>query len=346
MATATARARDQLAPRRSRVRPASQAVLTPAAPTRRSSCPAAVAPGERVGRSRGSCPKHASGVYRSQWPFPARSRAARSCTGAGRFTDRATTPTVGPGVDPNTGLIYMQARWMDPASAQFLSVDPAVAQTGQTYSYAGDNPTDNTDPTGLCGNPSSWGSFWANCGSDVVHVAVSAVHASPAGQVLQGVSSLTGLTIGLCVGGSAVGFGVSASAQACYVTTPGGQSGATLTVGGGQGLGAGANAFFGGYASNGQSLCDQGGTFYSAGGSGGEGVVSGGGFVATSPNLHTWDLGGGWTPGVSFGPPYSEHVQKPRLGCFHEMALASAGLPSGSAKCVRGGRRQRRLALS
>ncbi len=43
----------------------------------------------------------------------------------------------------------MRARWYDPASGQFLSVDPAVAITGATYDYAGDNPTDNIDPTGL-----------------------------------------------------------------------------------------------------------------------------------------------------------------------------------------------------
>ena len=209
----------------------------------------------------------------------------------------------------------MQARWEDPTTGQFLSVDPLDAETGAAYSYAGDNPTDETDPTGLCGNPSSWGSFWANCGSDVAHVVVSTVHASPAGQVLQAASTITGLTIGLCVGGSAVGFGVSASAQACYVTTPGGQSGATVTVGGGQGAGEGANAFFGGYVSNGQSLCDQGGTFYSAGGGAGDLAASGGGYVATSPNLQTWDLGGGWTPGVSL-LPVSEHVQKTQTWVF------------------------------
>ncbi len=48
----------------------------------------------------------------------------------------------------------MRARWYDPGSGQFLSVDPAVAQTGAAYSYAGDNPTDNSDPTGqfsICG---------------------------------------------------------------------------------------------------------------------------------------------------------------------------------------------------
>lgn len=51
--------------------------------------------------------------------------------------------------DPATGLYYMRARWYDPATGQFLSVDPLVAQTGLPYSYAGDNPVNEGDPSGL-----------------------------------------------------------------------------------------------------------------------------------------------------------------------------------------------------
>ncbi len=66
-------------------------------------------------------------------------------------TGTATTNLLYAGqyTDPNTGLIYMQARWEDPTTGQFLSVDPLVAETGATYNYAGDNPTGATDPTGL-----------------------------------------------------------------------------------------------------------------------------------------------------------------------------------------------------
>ncbi len=46
-------------------------------------------------------------------------------------------------------LIYLRARTYDPATAQFLSVDPAVLQTGEPYSYAEDNPVNKADPTGL-----------------------------------------------------------------------------------------------------------------------------------------------------------------------------------------------------
>jgi hypothetical protein len=38
----------------------------------------------------------------------------------------------------------------DPTTAQFLSVDPLVAQTRSPYGYVGGNPLNNMDATGLC----------------------------------------------------------------------------------------------------------------------------------------------------------------------------------------------------
>jgi RHS repeat-associated protein len=49
----------------------------------------------------------------------------------------------------DTGLIYMRARVYDPATAQFLTRDPLAAISGEPYSYTGDNPLNNSDPTGL-----------------------------------------------------------------------------------------------------------------------------------------------------------------------------------------------------
>ena len=69
--------------------------------------------------------------------------------------------------DPS-GLVYLRARYYDPATGQFLSVDPLVDDTRAPYGYAAGDPLDTTDPTGLCnGNPLS-GSFWTkgNCLSD------------------------------------------------------------------------------------------------------------------------------------------------------------------------------------
>ncbi len=49
----------------------------------------------------------------------------------------------------DTGLIYLRARVYDPATAQFLSLDPISSITMAPYYYASDNPVNGTDPTGL-----------------------------------------------------------------------------------------------------------------------------------------------------------------------------------------------------
>ena len=66
-------------------------------------------------------------------------------------TPAATTPLLWAGQyqDPTTGLYYMRARWYDPGTGEFLSVDPDFNQTLDAYGYADENPLDGTDPSGL-----------------------------------------------------------------------------------------------------------------------------------------------------------------------------------------------------
>lgn len=45
----------------------------------------------------------------------------------------------------DTGLIYLRARVYDPATAQFLSVDPIEAISRAPYNYADDNPLNYGD---------------------------------------------------------------------------------------------------------------------------------------------------------------------------------------------------------
>jgi RHS repeat-associated protein len=62
---------------------------------------------------------------------------------------------VGAYTDP-TGLLYLINRYYDPATGQFVSVDPMVNETEQAYAYAGDNPVNDVDPSGLSSYDPSW----------------------------------------------------------------------------------------------------------------------------------------------------------------------------------------------
>ncbi|HMD46094.1 MAG TPA: RHS repeat-associated core domain-containing protein [Acidimicrobiales bacterium] len=65
-------------------------------------------------------------------------------------TGTATTPIgyAGGYADAESGLLYLVNRYYDPATGQFISVDPALAQTNQPYGYAGDDPVNGSDPSG------------------------------------------------------------------------------------------------------------------------------------------------------------------------------------------------------
>ena len=52
--------------------------------------------------------------------------------------------------DSESGLYYLRARYYDPATAQFLSKDPAAAITMAPYSYVTNNPPNRRDPSGRC----------------------------------------------------------------------------------------------------------------------------------------------------------------------------------------------------
>ncbi|NTW42101.1 MAG: RHS repeat-associated core domain-containing protein, partial [Cellulomonadaceae bacterium] len=99
--------------------------------------------------------------------------------------------------DP-TGLIYLRARYYDPTSAQFLSIDALVSETAAPYGYADGNPLQLTDPLGLSWyNPASWtAQTWDNI-SAVAGVASWALTftgvGAPVAGLLAGVSVVTGL---------------------------------------------------------------------------------------------------------------------------------------------------------
>jgi RHS repeat-associated protein len=61
-----------------------------------------------------------------------------------------TRAYIGQTRDPGFQLNYLHARYQDPATGLFLSVDPLVAKAGEPYLYASGNPTTLSDPSGQC----------------------------------------------------------------------------------------------------------------------------------------------------------------------------------------------------
>src|SRR5262249_41617547 len=104
-------------------------------------------------------------------------------------TGTASTPLqyAGQYTDAESGLYYLRARYYDPATGQFLSRDPLVSLTQAPYGYAGENPVNLTDPSGLFFGLENLGSWFNQHASGISTVA----------SVVSDVSSLiaTGCTV-------------------------------------------------------------------------------------------------------------------------------------------------------
>ncbi len=81
--------------------------------------------------------------------------ATPTYTAYGTPTTNSTPPSplgyTGQYTDPETGLIWLRARYYDPHTAQFLTPDPLTTLTHAVYTYAEDDPITGSDPTGLWG---------------------------------------------------------------------------------------------------------------------------------------------------------------------------------------------------
>ncbi len=185
-------------------------------------------------------------------------------------------------------LLYLRARVYDPGTGQFVGRDPLEELTGMPYGYAGDDPVNRDDPTGLIlgipGTPST---------SEVI------------GAVVEGAESAwhfgTTTTIGFCVGGSVVA-GVGIHGQACIQGNLHGLGG-TATIGAGLSGGIAAEIYGGATVSNAERICELTGPFTEVTVAGGEGVgVSGSGAIGTSSTGREIGVGEG-TVGLRFGSP-------------------------------------------
>jgi hypothetical protein len=73
-------------------------------------------------------------------------------------------------------------RYYDPATEQFLSVDPLVDRTDQPYTYAGDDPVNVSDPSGLCNDVQGVHVYDGPCtGVQLAQIRRAAVQARAAG---------------------------------------------------------------------------------------------------------------------------------------------------------------------
>jgi len=86
----------------------------------------------------------------------------------------------------DTGLIYLRARTYDPTTDQFLTIDPALENTGEPYTYTEDNPENGSDPTGMCKARS-----WYDCLEETL-----GAHLNTAGWVIGIAATACSLTSG------------------------------------------------------------------------------------------------------------------------------------------------------
>ncbi|MCL4443483.1 MAG: RHS repeat-associated core domain-containing protein, partial [Actinobacteria bacterium] len=166
------------------------------------------------------------------------------------------------------GLYYLRARWYDPATGQFISVDALVGITDQPYEYAGSDPVNLTDPTGLAcwaalefgltkASRQCWKSGYKRAGHDTVRA-----WNDTGGKVVHAVATHT---IGLCLNGE-VGAGPTGFVSLC-LGFAGGHFFLKETAGGGGGGAPNAGVSLGLLFSNATNPHQLAGPFAAAGSS-------------------------------------------------------------------------------
>ncbi|WP_291377745.1 RHS repeat-associated core domain-containing protein [Demequina sp.] len=117
----------------------------------------------------------------------------------------------------DTGLYYLRARFYDPVTASFLSVDPALSATGSPYAYASGNPLQLVDPLGLWSIKGAWDSATSAVSSAVsttVDAAASAVSATGT-WIADNKGVIIGAAAGIVVGGGCLVLTAGAGSVAC-----------------------------------------------------------------------------------------------------------------------------------
>jgi RHS repeat-associated protein len=104
-----------------------------------------------------------TGVQRQRYLPYGQRRGSNLAASGTNSNDNITTTDHGflGQVEDNTGLDYLNNRYLDPALGRFISVDTLVSVTHDAYGYGNGNPETYIDPAGLepcglAGNCTSW----------------------------------------------------------------------------------------------------------------------------------------------------------------------------------------------
>jgi RHS repeat-associated protein len=153
--------------------------------------------------------------------------AAYSYTAYGVPTKSGTVTTAlqytGQYTDAESGLVFLRARYYDPTTAEFLTVDPDVDITGTPYSYTGGNPLNAVDLSGRdWWNPFSWSSdTWQNIGAGalggaLIVGAAACFIAEPCGGAALALAGGGAIAGGISIG-AAASWGAAAGAFGGYM---------------------------------------------------------------------------------------------------------------------------------
>jgi RHS repeat-associated protein len=164
-------------------------------------------------------------------------------------TGTATTPILFAGgyLDESTGLYYLVHRYYDTTTGGFVSMDPMVSTTGETYGYAGGDPVNAGDPLGLWWCPllhnSNGSCRGANLHNDIHAVGTGASGAAiflggvavgaGAAAVTVGTGGLDLAAIGV-IGTAASYFGLAGTASDCLLSDWGQCAYGAITAGAGR----------------------------------------------------------------------------------------------------------------
>lgn len=111
--------------------------------------------------------------------------------------------------DPATGFVYLRARWYDPATAEFITRDPAESLTGDPYAYAANSPLAFTDPLGLWPSWEDVKGVASGVGDWVVENRHTIIDVATTVGTVVAIGAVCGATAGV---GCAVAVGVGAAA--------------------------------------------------------------------------------------------------------------------------------------